>query len=165
MMLNSEPAVQLCQRLIVPLDFPTIGSMENQERLDFSKRLNEACDDMGLPPKYKARQVELARLFDVSPRGAAKWLEGESYPAVNKCSEIAKWSGVCFEWLMTGRGPKRFDEIYPTRAIAHVAEVMQAMAPAAQSKAAQMVDLLAQPAAGNDAGADMHDKSRAAGGQ
>lgn len=81
--------------------------MEDQELIDFAARLNDLCDEMGIPPKHQARQIELARLFGVSPRGAAKWLEAESFPSQKKKIAIAKWGNVQYEWLTTGRHPKR----------------------------------------------------------
>jgi len=140
--------------------------MENAERLAFARRLNEVCDEKEeIPPAYKGRQVELGKLLGVTANGARKWLQGEAYPSIDKCIEIARWAGVNFEWLMTGNGAKRPGELYPNRTIAHVAEVMQAMAPAQQSKAAQMVDILAQPAPANEHCPADTDKFTATGGQ
>lgn len=144
-----------------------IEAMENPERAAFARRLNELCDENPdeIPPAYKGRQVALATKFNVTPNGARKWLQGDTYPAIDKCIEIAKWSGVNFEWLMTGNGAKRPGEIYPTRAIAHVAEVMMAMEPEQQYKIAQMADLFAPPAQDNDGESKNSLNKRAGGGQ
>lgn len=141
--------------------------MENPERAAFSLRLNELCDENPdeIPPAYKGRQVALATKFSVTPNGARKWLQGDTYPAIDKCIEIAKWAGVNFEWLMTGNGPKRPGELYPTRAIAHVAEVMQAMEPEQQYKIAQMADLFAQPSSANELSQGNQGSKRANGSQ
>ena len=79
------------------------------EELDpsFANRLNEICDDMGIPPKGKNRQAEFAKLMHVSQKGARKWLEGEGMPTMHRCIQIAIWAGVAVEWLITGRGEKR----------------------------------------------------------
>lgn len=73
----------------------------------FAKRFNELCDDMGVPPKGENRQTKVGKLFGVSQKGARKWLEGEGFPTYRKLIAIAKWGEVNFEWLATGRGPKR----------------------------------------------------------
>lgn len=126
--------------------------MKNSERIAFARRLNELCDanPNDIPPTYKGRQVALAKKFDVTPNGARKWLQGEAFPAIDKCIEIAKWGGVNFEWLMTGNGAKQLGEIYPTREIAHVTKVMMAMEPEQQYKIAQMADIFAPSVQAHD---------------
>ena len=58
------PKVTLSQELIVPALGVTIGSMnDNAERIAFSDRLNEICDEMKVPPKGQARQPALSGLF------------------------------------------------------------------------------------------------------
>lgn len=105
----------------------------DHERDAFAARLNEICDDMGLPPKGDGRQVALASKFEVSQKGARKWLESESMPQTQKIIEIAKWANVSTEWLLSGRGKKRLDEPLPpanytSEQIARVVEVMQELA-------------------------------------
>jgi hypothetical protein len=105
------PKVTFYQVLIVPCSYVTLGSMKiDHEKAAFSARLNEICDEMNVPPKGQARQTTLARIFDVTQKGARKWLEGEGYPALDMARRIAVWSNVCIEWLLSGRGPKRFSE-------------------------------------------------------
>lgn len=77
------------------------------EKLRFAQRLNELCDDMKVPPKGKNRQAHVAQLFNVSQKGARKWLEGEGFPSTENLIQIAKWGHVRYEWLLTGRGVKR----------------------------------------------------------
>lgn len=83
---------------------------ESRVKGSFAGRLNELCDDHGLPPKGKGRQVDVARMFDVSQKGARKWLEGEGLPTLEKTIEIAQRFGVQTEWLLTGRGDKFITE-------------------------------------------------------
>jgi len=111
---------------------------ENQELTAFSRRMHEICDDMKLPAY--GRQSEMAKLFNVSQKGARKWLEAESFPRWEHIIRITEWAGVTIEWLMSGRGPKTTEQLYPTRAIAHVAEVMQAMEPEQQYLVARLAD-------------------------
>lgn len=96
------------QALKVPFSRVTLGSMtDEQELAEFSRRLNEICDDMQVPPKGKARQTSLAKIFDVSQKGARKWLECEGYCSIAMGKRIAAWASVSFDWLMTGEGDKR----------------------------------------------------------
>lgn len=85
----------------------------DQELLDFAARLNELCDDMKVPPKGKARQTTLAKLFDVTQNGTRKWLEAEGYPSTAMTKRIAAWGKVSFEWLMTGHGSKLLTGDHP----------------------------------------------------
>lgn len=116
---------------------------QNPELAAFSRRMHELCDDMKLPTH--GRQSELAKVFKVSQKGARKWLEAESFPRWEHVIRITEWAGVTVEWLMSGRGPKTIDQLYPTRAIAHVAEIMQAMEPQQQYLVARLADQVAQP--------------------
>lgn len=72
---------------------------------EFSDRLNRALDRIGVPPKGKGRQVELAKMFSVSQKGARKWLEGESIPDTKRLPEMTARLNVNGEWLLTGHGP------------------------------------------------------------
>jgi hypothetical protein len=76
-------------------------------RIAFSERFNEALDMAGAPPKYRGRQLAVAKLFQISNRGAKKWMEGESMPALWRIPIIAKTLQVHVEWLLDGKGQKR----------------------------------------------------------
>lgn len=126
---------------------------ENLELAAFSRRMHEICDDMKLPTH--GRQSELAKVFKVSQKGARKWLEAESFPRWEHIIRITEWAGVTVEWLMSGRGPKTIDQLYPSRAIAHVAEIMQAMEPEQQYLVARLADQVKKP---DDAAVDSGNK-------
>ena len=139
-----EPFVTENQELIVPFALDTISSMEeNEELIAFSRRMHEICDDMKLP--RHGRQSELAKIFGISQKGARKWLEKESFPRWEHVIRITQWANVTIEWLMSGRGTKRIEELYPTKAIAHVAQVMQAMDPEQQYLVARLADQIKKP--------------------
>ena len=70
---------------------------------DFSERLREACQDAGLA----VTQPALARAFHLSTTTVWKYINGEMLPSMATAVEIASKLGVCVEWLLTGRGPKR----------------------------------------------------------
>jgi transcriptional regulator with XRE-family HTH domain len=82
---------------------------EARIRREFSERLNEALDDMGVPTKDLGRQTTAARLFGVSQKGVRKWLEGEGLPHTKRISKIANKVNVRQEWLLFGLGPKQID--------------------------------------------------------
>lgn len=111
----------------------------------FAERLIEICTEKGL--KAHGRQAALARHLKVTQPAVKKWFDAAAIPDIDKIVELALWGDVCFEWLMTGRGPKRIEELYPTKAIAHVAQVMQAMEPEQQYLAARLVDQVKKPEA------------------
>ena len=81
-------------------------SEERDAKRAFAVRINKLCNEAGIPPKGKNRQRIIGDRFSVSQRGARKWLEGEGFPELGKCIEIANSFNVCVEWLLTGRGPK-----------------------------------------------------------
>lgn len=72
------------------------------ERLAFAKRFNLACDRAGIPAKGSGRQTAVATLFQVSQKGARKWLEGEAIPGTKRIPVMARTLGVTAEWLLTG---------------------------------------------------------------
>ena len=113
-------------------------------RLAFAERLIEICTEKGL--KAHGRQAALARQLKVTQPAVKKWFDGDSIPDTDKIIDLAIWGNVCFEWLTTGRGPKRIDELYPTKAIAHVAEIMQTMEPEQQYLVVRLADQVAKPA-------------------
>lgn len=70
---------------------------------DFAKRINEAMELKGFPVRGRARV--LSKEFDVSDKGAGKWLKGEAIPETSKLPLLASFLGVSTEWLMNGSGP------------------------------------------------------------
>jgi transcriptional regulator with XRE-family HTH domain len=120
---------------------------ESSDLIEFSKRLNDLCDVAGLPPKYQGRQQALAKIFDVSQKGARRWLEAEAFPTWDKLIRIAKMWNITIDWLMTGREPKHPGGTYLTPEIAQVVETMMAMEPEKRQTAKQLVDVIAHPAA------------------
>jgi len=66
----------------------------------FAKRINEAMDLKGYPMRGRARI--LSKQFEVSDKGAGKWLKGESIPETSKLPLLASFLGVTTEWLLNG---------------------------------------------------------------
>lgn len=102
---NLQPIVVDGQQLIVAINSNIIHNMLN-EKEQFSKRLNELCDEAGIPPIGKARQTTVAKIFMVSQEAARKWLGGLGLPELERSIGIAKHFNAYLEWLLTGRGPK-----------------------------------------------------------
>lgn len=94
------------RRLILKND-PT----PKNQKAEFSDRLNHALDLNHIPPKGKGRQVTLAKMFGVSQKGASKWLEGETYPDLQRIAVIAKKLNVNVEWLAYGTGVINIESI------------------------------------------------------
>ncbi len=77
----------------------------------FAQRLNEVCDDMGVPEQGRqsglARKVsELAGKTYV-PNAVRKWLNGLGMPELSMAIRLANWAGVSVTWLLQGTEPKR----------------------------------------------------------
>lgn len=115
-----------------------------KEKIAFAHRLNELCDDNKVPPKGKARQTTLAKFFRVSQKGARKWLEGEGFPSTEKAIEIARWGGVYFDWLMTGRFPKKIPQQPISQKMEHATTLMQALPEEKQDQAIKIISVLAE---------------------
>ena len=64
---------------------------------DFAKRLNEAMDLKGYPIRGRARI--LSKEFEISDKGAGKWIKGEAMPETSKFPQLSKFLGVSAEWL------------------------------------------------------------------
>lgn len=69
---------------------------------DFAKRLNEAMDLKGYPVRGRARA--LSKEFEISDKGASKWIKGEAIPETSKFPQLSKFLGVSAEWLLNGDG-------------------------------------------------------------
>lgn len=135
-----EPIVTSGQELRVPRRPPILDNVVNErEKIEFADRLNTICDERGIPPKGQARQVTLAKILQVSQKGARKWLEGEGFPSTARAIEIARWGRVSYEWLMTGRGNK-----YPTTEVKErTAQALQIFDTLPDARAAEAVRILA----------------------
>ncbi len=81
-----------------------------RHRLEFAVRLNEALDDISVPPKGDGRQHYVGKLFNVQQSAARRWLEGMAMPRPALFQTIADKLNVRVEWLMFGLGPKRLSD-------------------------------------------------------
>lgn len=92
---------------------PSMSIQKSNARAAFSRRLNEALDRAGVPPKGQGRQLAVAKLFGVSQKGARKWLEGEAVPATARLPGMARALGVTTEWLLSGAGQAPAEKMEP----------------------------------------------------
>lgn len=110
-------------------------------RLEFARRLAEIAENRGF--RAHGRQAEAARICKVTQPAAKKWFDGDALPGMDHCITLAEWGGVCFEWLMTGRGPKYPGDPYHSPAIAHVVAMMQTMEEPQQYLVSRITDEIA----------------------
>lgn len=111
-------------------------------RRAFAERLAVIAESKGF--KERGRQAEVARVCQVTQPAAKKWFDGDALPGMDHCVTIAEWGNVSFEWLITGRGPKRPGDLYQTPAIAHVVETMLTMEPDKQYLVSRITDEIAE---------------------
>lgn len=71
---------------------------------------NRLLRAIGAHPRCKlpTTQNGLANALDMSQGSVRRWYTGEGYPELATAIELAKATGVCVEWLLTGRG-----DMYP----------------------------------------------------
>lgn len=103
---NIRTVSYFCQELIVTKQTVKVEPMVTiNNKQVFSDRLNAILDLAHIPEKGKGRQGSLAKIFNVSDKGARKWIEGESIPSLERLIDIVKVfknTGVTIEWLLTG---------------------------------------------------------------
>ncbi len=66
---------------------------------DFAKRLHKAMDSKGYPRRGRARI--LSKEFNISDKGAGKWLNGEAIPETSKIPLLAAFLDINAEWLLS----------------------------------------------------------------
>ncbi|MEY3721526.1 MAG: hypothetical protein RL618_2045 [Pseudomonadota bacterium] len=83
----------------------------NHERLEFSKRLQQALRNAEYSPNSP---TQLAREFNerfaghpVTVHAARKWLQGESIPTQEKLRALASWLEVPADWLRFGNAAEQ----------------------------------------------------------
>lgn len=62
-------------------------------------------------------QAEAAKIAGVRQPSVSEWNQPGHYPTIESAVRLAERLGVCVEWIMTGRGPKR-----PGTALDHYAD-------------------------------------------
>lgn len=83
----------------------TLAPVKNQVTAQFAARLSQLCDEKRLPER--GRQTQLAKVMEVTPNAARKWLLGEGMPELDMAIKLAQWGDVNVLWLLQGTGPKR----------------------------------------------------------
>lgn len=72
----------------------------------FAARLSAVLDDSGVPAKHYGRQGAVAKDLKVTPRAVQKWLDGSSYPQIEKLAALAAHYNTTAEWLLLGTGSR-----------------------------------------------------------
>ena len=105
-----EPKVRVRQESKVRLNAANFWYVQTTDiKLSFAGRVHELCDDMGIPAA--GRQTALAKVFNVTPNTARKWLQGIGMPELDRAIAIAMWADTNVLWLLQGVTPKRGDKI------------------------------------------------------
>lgn len=78
------------------------------DKQEFSIRLNKALDSINYKPKGKGRQVQLSTDmtrsgYKISQKGVRKWLEGEAIPRHKAIKILADKTGKSPDWLEYGQ--------------------------------------------------------------
>jgi SOS-response transcriptional repressor LexA len=84
---------------------------DSKERLDFSRRLNQALDEAGVAEKGHGRQSAVAKMLGVTPGATRKYLEGLGYAEKSRINILAKKLNVRAAWLEHGESPMRLSPI------------------------------------------------------
>ena len=69
---------------------------------EFGARFGQACREANLSDT----QADLAKIFMVSAAMISYYKTGKKLPSMETALLIATKTGVCVEWLLSGRGPK-----------------------------------------------------------
>lgn len=77
---------------------------KTEEKIEFSKRLAELCNDKGL--KSRGRQAALMKVCKLKQQSVSKWFNGEAVPEYENAVSLCRYFNCRFEWFMTGRGEK-----------------------------------------------------------
>lgn len=75
-------------------------SKTDKVKQEFAKRLHHAMDIKGYPMRGRARV--LSKEFQISDKGAGKWLNGEAIPETSKIPLLAQFLNTNAEWLLSG---------------------------------------------------------------
>lgn len=92
----------------------------NEEKILFSKRLNNLCEEKGLPLHGRQTIIKyhfLSLGIRISQESVRKWLMAESIPKHENKIILCKYFNVLYEWLSTGKGDKRLEVINANREI------------------------------------------------
>ncbi len=92
--------------------------IKNNQKALFSERLHHLCDEKGLP--IHGRQSAIRDEFvkkghKMSQESVRKWLSAEAVPKHDNKVFLCDLFNVKYEWLSTGKGDKRTEELVTKR--------------------------------------------------
>ena len=83
---------------------PTYNSIRYNSLMEKTvwKRILEAMTDVSLP----RTQTAVAKVCGITQPSVQRWAVGENLPTLKQAVRFGMKTGVCVEWIYTGRGPK-----------------------------------------------------------
>jgi DNA-binding XRE family transcriptional regulator len=102
--------------------------------IEFSKRFRRLIADKGW---INLTRKELGKKLGTSSTCATFYMNGNRLPSIDQARTIGKLFDVCVEWLLTGKGPMRPNEVSHE----HCMDVSK-LTPASKDKAKSYIDFL-----------------------
>jgi hypothetical protein len=84
-------------------DAPHTSAVQKTPQRTFWARVEEALRERRLP----TTKAYVASHLHIKPPSINDWNKPGGYPTIENTISLAKHLGVCTEWLLTERGPKR----------------------------------------------------------
>jgi len=83
---------------------PTYNSIRYNSLMEKTvwKRILEAMTDVSLP----RTQTAVAKVCGITQPSVQRWAKGRNAPTLKQAIRFCLKTGVCVEWIYTGRGPK-----------------------------------------------------------
>jgi phage repressor protein C with HTH and peptisase S24 domain len=113
--------------------------VKSTDKIEFTRRLNEACLDAGHAGRGLGRKITDAlaeQKIKVSGPAVWKWLNAESIPDSSNILALSRWLEVRPEWLEYGRGSKKQDGIPLSQTEAGEVQYWDSMPPALNDEVA-----------------------------
>ncbi|PHM67541.1 repressor [Xenorhabdus stockiae] len=113
--------------------------VKNTDKVEFTKRLKEACLDAGFAGRGLGRKITDAlaeQKIKVSGPAVWKWLNSESIPDSSNILALSRWLEVRPEWLEYGRGSKEQDGIPLSKVEAEEIQSWDSISPAPDDEVA-----------------------------
>ena len=116
----------------------------DEEKLKFVERLNEVVRFLGYPER--GRQTQLAREYKRAQTTVKQWFDGISMPSYAICVDLCKRAGVNYEWFMTGRGKKGYEDnaVQSDPQMNIALQLLQSLPKSERDKAIKILNTLAE---------------------
>ena len=74
------------------------------EKLRFSRRLNDALDNVQFPKLGSGRKSRLAKALEKPPADVNRWLKGQTFPPTSVLIRLSDLTQTRSNWLLSGNG-------------------------------------------------------------